>query len=124
MSNGTLKASTANNELLTQLTWITPIQLSCLRYIYLILIVALKALIFLKPLYEVEGFHDVNSLSLHALFEPCHWSTQFNGVRSDQWLLRYSNFKLEIYIILKLLIIMTIGQSKSRHSSIKLSLIG
>ena len=62
MSNGTLKAS--NNELLTQLTWITPIQLSCLRYIYLILILALKALIFLKPLYKVEGFHDVNSLSL------------------------------------------------------------
>ena len=75
MSNDTLKASTANNELLTQLTWITPIQLSCLRYIYLILIVALKALIFLKPLYEVEGFHDVNSLSLHLSLVIGHCSS-------------------------------------------------
>ena len=38
----------------------------------------LRDFLFLKPLYEVEGFLNVNTLSIsfQALFEPCDWSTQ------------------------------------------------
>ena len=42
---------------------------------------------FLKLLYEVESFLNVNSLSLpplRALFEPCDWPTQ--KMLSSDWL--------------------------------------